>query len=85
MNDELIYALIGLGLHWWVGWRTAKAMARRSKFSDVAEELAVLLFMFMFGSFMFVIVHGFWFFEDYCERHGNILNDRKEDEEDIGL
>ncbi len=63
MNDELVYALLGLIAHWWVGVQGAKAMIRYdAKEWDVLEMQLILCGMvFVAGSLVaFLTFMSYW-------------------------
>ena len=78
MNDELVYALLALSLHWWLGWKVARTIAKGSGFVDLGEELMMVTMIFFFGSFMFITAYGGWILRDYYRDHGSLFNDNKE-------
>ena len=54
MNDELIYALIALSLHWWLGWRGMRWHRSREMYWNRADDLAGLLLVIVLGVLVWV-------------------------------
>lgn len=57
MNDELVYALIALGLHWWAGWHAMKMVKHNcDRQWDGADELFGVFFMIVFGVAAWIVM-----------------------------
>lgn len=55
MNDELVYALLALALHWWLGWRAGQKLRRYNPEWGGEQEAAALIGVFFFGVFFWVM------------------------------
>ncbi len=54
MNNELVYALLGLGVHWWLGiWAAGMLIRRRPEdWRKIEDELVMLGMVFFAGSLL---------------------------------
>lgn len=78
MHDELVYALLALFVHWWLGWRAMKSLRREAHGWRGDDEVAAVIGLILFGSFIFLVVTAI----DYYQNHGSIFADKFADKEE---
>ncbi len=85
MNDELVYALIALGVYWWMGWKGAKAMIRDHPYGwrNLSDQMGLLLMAFITGAlmglFVFLIVGVMPAMQRWWDNGGRIFKDKDGD------
>ncbi len=77
MHDELVYALIGLGLHWWMGWRAMRKLRREIKDWGTDTEVSAIIIVFFGGIFVYPLLMVI----NYYENHDSIFGKGDNDED----
>ncbi len=88
IHDELVYALIALGLHWRFGWWGVKAMIahdRLGKWDGLDSELVLVWAVFLVGTIVgvmaFIAYRLIPVLYTWYDNGGRIFGTRKEDED----
>ncbi len=58
MNDELVYALLGLALYWWVGWIAIRCDFRHDRWPNARNlggEMILAGLVFFVGGFLGIV------------------------------
>jgi len=59
MNDDLVYALIALGLYWWTGWLSIRCDVRHARWKNARRnlggEMVLVGLVLLAGGFLGII------------------------------